>query len=166
MRDKWYWDTFLSQCSSDIKTKLQKLQDLMVSLDEIVQMTIHTIYNREQDKEVKAQESERRKETRHAQEHPVAIPESLKNKAWDKCLIYRQAEYWAKECLHCGTPKMAFHKCHQWGIGWHSALRALKSWGQVPSPPLWWPRRTEASHARKPLCHHGAGAKSKTGCGR
>ena len=51
----------------------------MVSLDEIVQMTNHTIYNREQDKEVKAQESERRKETRHAQEHPVAIPESLKD---------------------------------------------------------------------------------------
>lgn len=52
----------------------------MVSLDEIVQMTIYTVYNREQEKEVKAQERERRKETGHAQEHPVAIPESLKDK--------------------------------------------------------------------------------------
>ena len=80
MRDKLYWDKFLRQCASDIKIKLQKLQDLMVSLDEIVQMAIHTICNREQEKEVKAQERERRKETRHAQEHPVAIHESLKDK--------------------------------------------------------------------------------------
>ena len=34
----------------------------MVSLDEIVQMAIHTIYNREQEKEVKAQERERRRQ--------------------------------------------------------------------------------------------------------
>lgn len=45
----------------------------------------------------------------------MANPESLKDKAWDKCLIYRQAGNWAKECLNCGTPKIAFHKCHQSG---------------------------------------------------
>ena len=54
--------------------------------------------------EAKAQERERRKETRHAQMlvalqgSPVANPESLKDKAQGKCLIYRQVEHWAKEC--------------------------------------------------------------------
>ena len=54
-------------------------------------------YNREQEKEAKAQERERRKETRHAQMlatlegSPMANPESLKDKAQGKCLICRQA---------------------------------------------------------------------------
>ena len=58
----------------------------------------------EQEKEAKAQERERRKEARYAQMlaalqgSPMANPESLKDKARGKCLIYRQARHWTKEC--------------------------------------------------------------------
>ena len=79
-------DKFLSQCASDIKIKLQQLQqqDPASSLDEMVQTATNTFYNREQEKEAKAQERERRKESRHAQMlatlqgSPAA---NLKNKA-------------------------------------------------------------------------------------
>ena len=62
-------DKFLSQCASDIKIKLQQLQqqDPASSLDEMVQTATNTFYNREQEKEAKAQERERKKETSHAQ---------------------------------------------------------------------------------------------------
>ena len=62
-------DKFLSQCASDIKIKLQQLQqqDPAASLDEMVQTATNTFYNREQEREAKAQEREKRKETRHAQ---------------------------------------------------------------------------------------------------
>ena len=80
-------DKFLSQCASDIRIKLQQLQqqDPAASLDEMVQTATNTFYNREQEKEAKAQERERRKETRHAQMlatlqgSPMENPESLKD---------------------------------------------------------------------------------------
>ena len=58
----------------------------------MLQTATNTFYNREQEREAKAQERERRKETRHAQMLTafqgsfVANPESLKDKALDKCL--------------------------------------------------------------------------------
>ena len=81
-------DKFLPQCASDIRIKLQQLQqqDSAASLDEMVQTATNTFYNRQQEKEAKAQE-ERKKETRHAQmlaalhRSPMANPESLKDKA-------------------------------------------------------------------------------------
>ena len=60
-----------------------------------------TSFITEQEREVKAQEREKRKETRHAQMlaalqgNPVANPESLKDKARGKCLICRQVRHWA-----------------------------------------------------------------------
>ena len=62
-------DKFLSQCTSDIRIKLQQLQqqDPAASLDEMVQIATNTFYNREQEREAKAKEREKRKETRHAQ---------------------------------------------------------------------------------------------------
>ena len=80
-------DKFLSQGASDIRIKLQQLQqqDPASSLDEMVQTV--TFYNREQERKAKAQEREKRKETRHAQTlaalqgSPMANPESLKDKA-------------------------------------------------------------------------------------
>ena len=117
-------DEFLSQCASDIRIKLQQLQqqDPTASLDEMVQTATNTFYNREQEKEAKAQERERRKETRHAhmlatlQRSPMAHPNSLKDKAQGKCLLCRQEGHWAKECLNCDkSPKTACHKCHQLG---------------------------------------------------
>ena len=116
-------DKFLSQCASDVRIKLQQLQqqDPASSLDEIVQTATNTFYNREQ-KEDKAQERERRKEKRHAQMlaalqgSPMANPESLKDKTQGKCLICRQAGHWAKECpSHDNSPKTACYKCHQLG---------------------------------------------------
>ena len=82
-------DKFLSQCASDIRIKLQQLQQQgpAAFLNEMVQTATNTFYNREQEKEAKAQERERRKETRHTlmlttlQGSPVAIPEYLKDKA-------------------------------------------------------------------------------------
>ena len=61
-------DKFLSQCASDIRKKLQQLQqqDPAASLYEMVQTATSTFYNREQEREAKAQEREKRKETRHA----------------------------------------------------------------------------------------------------
>ena len=57
-------DKFLSQCASDIRIKLQQLQQQnpAASLDEIVQIATNTLCNREQEKEAKAQEKERKKE--------------------------------------------------------------------------------------------------------
>ena len=117
-------DKFLSQCASDIRIKLQQLQqqDSAASLDEMVQTATDTFYNREQEREAKAQEREKRKETRHdqmlvtLQGSPMANPESLKDKAQGKCLICRQAGHGAKECpKHDKSPKMACYKYHQLG---------------------------------------------------
>ena len=49
-------DKFLSQGASDIRIKLQQLQqqDPAASLDEMVQTATNTFYNREQEREVKA----------------------------------------------------------------------------------------------------------------
>ena len=57
-------DKFLSQCASDIRIKLQQLQqqDSAASLDKMVQTATNTFYNREWEKEAKAQERERRKD--------------------------------------------------------------------------------------------------------
>ena len=82
-------DKFLSQCASDLRIKLQQLQqwNSAASLDEMIQTATNTFYNREQEREAKAQERERRKEIRHTQMlatlqgSPVANPESLKDKA-------------------------------------------------------------------------------------
>ena len=117
-------DKFLSQCASDIRIKLQQLQqqDPTVSSDEMVQTATNTFYSREQEREAKAQIREKRKETSHAQMlaalqgSPMANPESLKDKAQTKCLICRQVGHWAKECPNCNkSPKMACYKCHQLG---------------------------------------------------
>ena len=61
-------DKFLSQCASDIRIKLQQLQqqDPAPSLDEMVQTATNIFYNRKQEKEAKAQEMEERKEIRHS----------------------------------------------------------------------------------------------------
>ena len=82
-------DQFLSQCASDIRIKLQQLQqqDPAASLDEMVQTATNTFHNREQDKEAKAQERARRKETRHVQMlaalqgSPLANPRVLEGQA-------------------------------------------------------------------------------------
>ena len=53
-------DKFLFQCASDIRIKLQQLQqqDPASSLDEMVQTATNTFYNREQEREAEAQERE------------------------------------------------------------------------------------------------------------
>ena len=132
-------DKFLSQCVSDIRIKLQQLQqqDPASSLDEMVQTATNTFYNRQQEKEAKAQEKERKKETRHAQmlaalqRSPMANPESLRDKARDRCLICRQAGHWAKDCPNRDkSPRIACHKCHQ--LGHWAALCPRDPQGQVP----------------------------------
>ena len=61
-------DKFLFQCTSDIRIKLQQLQqqDSAASIEEMVQRATNPFYNREQEREAKFQEREKRKETRHA----------------------------------------------------------------------------------------------------
>ena len=47
---------------------------------------------------------------------PYGKPWVLKNKVPGKCLIYKQAGLWAKECPnHDRSPKIAYYKCHQLG---------------------------------------------------
>ena len=78
----------LFQCASDIRIKLQhlQLQDLADSLNKMVQTATNAFYNREQEREAKAQEREKRKETSHAQMlallqgSPMANPKSLNDK--------------------------------------------------------------------------------------
>ena len=67
-------DKFLSHCASDIRIKLQQLQqqDPAPSLDETVKTATNTFYRREQEREAKAQKRAKRKEIRHAQ--MLAIP--------------------------------------------------------------------------------------------
>ena len=123
----------------------------------MVQTATNTFYNREQEKEAKAQERERRKETRHAQMlaalqgSPMAYPESLKDKARGKCLICRQVGHWAKECPnHDKCPKMACYKCHQLG---HWALGTQEPQGQAPNLPSRWFKSTEVARSSQPACH-------------
>ena len=54
-------DKFLSQCASDIRIKLQQLQqqDPVSSLDEMIQSATNTFYKKDEEKEAKAQERER-----------------------------------------------------------------------------------------------------------
>ena len=81
-------DKFLSQCASDIRIKLQQLQqqDPAASLDEMIQTATNTFCNREQERKAKAQEREKRREKKHAQMlaslqgSPISNPESLKDK--------------------------------------------------------------------------------------
>ena len=117
-------DTFLSRRASDIRIQLQQLQqqDSAASLDEMIQTATNTFYNREQEREAKAQEREKRKETRHPQMlaalqgSPMGNPECLKDNAGGKCLICRQAGHQAKECPNRDkSPKTACYKCHQLG---------------------------------------------------
>ena len=56
-------DKFLSQCASDIRIKLQQLQqqDPASSLDEMVQTATNTFYNREQEREAKARKGRKGK---------------------------------------------------------------------------------------------------------
>ena len=62
---------------------------------------------------------------------PMANPESLNDKAGDKCLICRQAGHWARECANCvKSPKMACYKYHQlrhWVALWPQDPRASRS---------------------------------------
>ena len=155
-------DKFLSQCASDIRIKLQQLQqqDPAACLDEMVQKATNTFYNGEQEREAKAQEREKRKETRHAQmlatlqRSPLANSEPLKDKAPGKCLICRQVGHWAKECPnHDKSPKMACYKCHQLGHWAALCPQAHEPQGQVPSLPSQLFSRTEAAHSSQPTCH-------------
>ena len=136
-------DKFLSQCASDIRIKLQQLQqqDSAASLDEMIQIATNTFYNREQEKEAKAQERERRKETRHAQMlaafqgSPMAHPESLNDKAHGKCLICRQAALGQSVLTVTSLLEQLATNAINWDIGWHSALGTQEPQGQAPSLP-------------------------------
>ena len=142
----------------------------------MVQTATNTFYNREQEKEAKGQEKERKKETRHAQmlatlqRSPMANPESLKDKARDRCLICRQAGIRPKsvQTVRSLLERLATNAIN-WDTGRHSALGTQEPQGQVPSLPSQWFKRTEAARSSQPAVtdnHHGAGAKGATGCGR
>ena len=136
---------FLSQCALDIRIKLQQLQQQNpdASLDEMVQTATNTFYNREEEKEAKAQEREKRKETRHAQMlatlqgSPMANIESLKDKARGKCLICRQEGRTGPKSVQTVTSllKQLATNAINWDTGQHSALRTQEPQGQVPSLP-------------------------------
>ena len=125
----------------------------------MVQSATCTFYNREQERKAKDQERKKRKEARHAemlaalQGSPVANPEFLKDKAQDKCLICRQAGYWAKEGPN-KSPKMACYKYHQlehWEVLRPWDPRASKSITK-PNPSGWF-KKTEATCSSQPACN-------------
>ena len=96
-------DKFLSQCASDIRINLQQLQQQDPAASDRQDGPDSHQYLLWQRK-AKTQERKKRKETRHIQilatlqGSPMANPESLKDKAGGKCLIFRQAGHRAKEC--------------------------------------------------------------------
>ena len=126
----------------------------------MVQTATDTFYNREQEKEAKAQEKERKKETSHAQmlaafqRNPMANPESLKDKARDKCVICRQGGIGPKsvQTMTSLLEQLATNAIN-WDIGRHSAPGTQEPQGQVPSLPSRWFKRTEAAGSRQPTCH-------------
>ena len=111
-------------------------------MDEMVQTATNTFYNREQEREAKAQEREKRKETKHAQTlaaqqgSPMANPESLKDKAPGKCLICRQVGIEPKS-VQTMTSLLKWFATNaiDWDIGLHSALTTQELQGQAPSLP-------------------------------
>ena len=116
-------DKFLSQCASDIRIKLQQLQQQgpAAFVNEVVQTATNTFYNREQEKEAKAQEKERKKDKACPDAgcppgKPYSRPQTPTDKARGKCLICRQEGHPAKECPNRDkSPRTACHKCHQLG---------------------------------------------------
>ena len=126
----------------------------------MIKTATNTFYNREQEKEAKAQERERKKETRHGQmlaalqRSPMANPKSLKDKARDKCLTCRQVGHWPKSVpTMTSLLEWLATNAINWDIGWHSVLGTQKPQGQVPSLPSQWFKRTEVAHSSQPACH-------------
>ena len=120
----------------------------------MVQTATNTFYNKEQEREAKAQEREKRKEIRHdqmlaaLQGNPMANPESLKDKAQGKCLICIQAGHWAKSVQTVTSLlKQLATNAISWDIGQHSALRTQEPQGKVPSLPSRWFNITEAARS-------------------
>ena len=95
----------------------------------MVQTAPNTFYNREQEREAKAQEREKRKETRHAQMlaalqgSPLANHDALKDKAQGKCLICRQVGHWDEGIQTMASLlKWLATNAINWDTEWHSAL--------------------------------------------
>ena len=132
-------DKFLSQCASDIRIKLQQLQqqDPAAPLDEMVQTATNTFYNRTGEGGQGPGKGE--KERRHAQMlaalqgSPMANPEFLKDKAPGKCLICRQDIGPKRVQTVASLLKWFAINAINWDIGWCSALGTQESQGQVPS---------------------------------
>ena len=116
-------DKFLSQCTSDIRIKLQQLQQQnpAASLDEMVQKATNTFYNRtgKGGQGPGKGEKERDKPCPDAgcpPGKPYSRPQTPTDKARGKCLICRQEGHPAKECPnHNKSPKMACYKFHHLG---------------------------------------------------
>ena len=124
----------------------------------MVQTDTNIFYNREQEKEAKAQEREKRKETRHAQVlaalqgSPMANPKSLKDKARGKC-----QDRWGIRPKSVQTVtsllKWLATNAINWDTWQHSALGTQEPQGQVPSLPSRWFNRAEAARSSQPACH-------------
>ena len=101
-------DNFLSQCTSDIRIKLQQLQqqDPAASLDEMVQTATNTFCNRTEEGSQGPGEGEKERDKAcpdagHLPGKPYGKPQVLKGQGTSKCLICRQAGHWAKDCPNC-----------------------------------------------------------------
>ena len=142
----------------------------------MVQTATNTFYNREQEREAKAQARERRKETRHAkmlaalQGSPMANPKSLKDRAQDKCLICRQRNIAPKSVQIMGSfLKCLITKVIIWDMGGSlsSGPKSLKVMCQaLPHDGSTGLKRPAPSSPPVTDNHHGAGNKAATGCGR
>ena len=105
-----------------------------------------------QQREANAQEGEKRKETRHAQMlaalqgSPVANPESLKDKAWGKCLSVDRWDIGPKTVQTVTSLlKQISTNIINWDIEKQSYLGTQEPQDQVPSLPSWWFNRTEVA---------------------
>ena len=125
----------------------------------MVQTATNTFYNREQEREAKAQERETRKGTMYAwmlatlQGSPIANPESLKDKAGGKQSVDRWDIGPKSDQTMTSLLKWLAANAINWDNGHHSALGTQQPQGQVPSLPSRWFNRTEVARSSQPACH-------------
>ena len=107
----------------------------------MVQTATNTFYNREQEREAKAQERETRKETMYAwmlatlQGSPIANPESLKDKAGGKQSVDRWDIGPKSDQTMTSLLKGLATNAINWDIKQLSALRTQEPQGQAPNLP-------------------------------
>ena len=83
----------------------------------------------------------------------MANPESLNDRAWNKCLICPGRTLGQTVQIMTSLLKQLATNAISQDTGRHSALGTQEPQGQLPNLPSWWFNRTEAARSSQPLSH-------------